>query len=253
MKEFVTIEKNEQLTNIVLKKSIDISDIYKKCNFRKKDNFSKRHTWKVSDKKYVSLYSRDEGRAGTENKYELPPPIDKELYFGTMAVIKHSEEEINNNNILTLDKTEWKKIYEALMGGFEDLDESDESSEEEHIPKKFQTKQGYSKEDGFVVDDNEIEEYNSDSEQDDITSNDGESDESDESDESELDNEITDDINNETNISDEEEYQDDDADMSSLPNDNNASDTSQKQVKKNKNKQDNSDVGSELSEEEYQY
>ena len=34
-----------------------------------------------NDDKYVSLYAKDSGKANTENKYELPPPLDNELYL----------------------------------------------------------------------------------------------------------------------------------------------------------------------------
>ena len=50
----------------------------------------------------------------------------------------------------------WEKIYEKLMGGFEDLIDDDEESEEDYIPPQFKTKQGYSKEDNFIVDDDDI-------------------------------------------------------------------------------------------------
>ena len=58
---------------------------------------------------------------------------------------------------------EWKKIRENLMGGFEDLDEEEEESEEEYVDPKDLTKQGYKK-DGFVVEDGDME-FNSDSEE----------------------------------------------------------------------------------------
>ena len=51
--------------------------------------------------------------------------------------------------------TEWNKLYEKLFGGFEDLDNTDSYSEEEEIPEHFKTKEGYSKEDGFIVDDDD--------------------------------------------------------------------------------------------------
>ena len=42
-----------------------------------------------------------------------------------------------------------------MFGGFDDLDVEEEESEEEEIPAEFLTKEGYSKEDGFIVDDDE--------------------------------------------------------------------------------------------------
>ena len=134
--------------------SITLDTLYKKCNFQKSDNFEKRHTWKYQDK-YISIYSKDTGRAGHENKYELPPPVDSKLYFGTMAIIKHENEKPSDDTLLNTNKEEWDKIYTKLMGGFEDLNSDETEEEEEVIPEEFLTKQGYSKESGFIVDDSD--------------------------------------------------------------------------------------------------
>ena len=136
------------------KKNIDLNQLYKKAGFKKNDDFNKRHTWKVKDA-FISIYARDKGRANTENKCELPPPIDNELYFGSVVVIKHADKNPSNGNLLDLSLVEWKKIYEFLFGGFEDLG-SEEPSEEEYVAPENLTKHGYEK-DGFVVEDDEVE------------------------------------------------------------------------------------------------
>jgi len=158
----VIVKKTGVLGELDWKKNMDLTDIYKKCGFRKNKDFGKRHTWKLSDSEYVSIYSKDSGRANTENKYELPPPLDTPLYFGSLAIIKHTEETPSNENCEDFTVQEWKTMYDKLMGGFEDLDEEEEESEEEYVDPKDLTKHGYKK-DGFVVDDNTID-YNSDSE-----------------------------------------------------------------------------------------
>ena len=146
-------------------KSSDIKDfnkdmLFKKCNFRKQDDFSKRATWKMSDDYFVSLYAKDKGRTNSENKYDLPPPVDKKLYYGSMLLVKHCYKDLTNETVEDFDLEEWNKLYEKLFGGFEDLGEEDSYSEEEEIPEHLKTKQGYSKEDGFVVsDDEEDEDY----------------------------------------------------------------------------------------------
>ncbi len=160
----VVVKKTGALGELDWKKNIDLNDVYKKCGFRKNKDFGKRHTWKLSDSEYVSIYSKDSGRANTENKYELPPPLDAPLYFGSLAIIKHTEETPSNENCEDFTVEEWKTVYDKLMGGFEDLDEEEEESEEEYVDPKDLTKHGYKK-DGFVVDDTTID-YNSDSEDD---------------------------------------------------------------------------------------
>ena len=157
--KIIIIKKNGSLAEVDWKKNVSIENIYKKCTFRTNKHFMKRHTWKINND-FVSLYAKDSGRANSENKFELPPPIDNVLYFGSLAVVKHSQKNISDDTLLDIDINEWKTIFETLMGGFEDLDD-EEQSEEEYVDPKDLTKQGYKK-DGFVVDDNTIH-FNSES------------------------------------------------------------------------------------------
>lgn len=146
----VLVDKSKEKKEI---KNKDINDLYKKCSFRKDNDFNKRHTWKtkLKDKEYkISLYAKDNGRGTNINKYELPPPVDNVLYYGTIALV-------NEDGDLTIEL--WEKIYEKLFGGFENLDDSKSEDEKEvdileSVPDKFKTKTGYLKDD-FVVDDNE--------------------------------------------------------------------------------------------------
>ena len=133
--------------------------LYKKCGFRSENNFDKRTTWKVNvdnEKVVVELWARESGRANMENKYDFPPPVDSVLYFGTCALVRINE----NNDIIELTSKLWKKIYEHLFGGFDDIENEDEDIDEEDelkdIPKEMKTKGGYLK-DGFVVDTNSEE------------------------------------------------------------------------------------------------
>ena len=59
-----------------------LDNIYKKCGFTNNKNFSKRHTWKKGEMFYT-LYAKINGKSGSENKFECPPPVDSELFFGT--------------------------------------------------------------------------------------------------------------------------------------------------------------------------
>ena len=85
-----------------------------------------------------------------------------DLFYGTVAVVASTDESNTSHVDLTIDM--WTQIYDKLMGGFEDLDNDDNDpvEEEEEIPEEYQTKQGYSKETNFVVDDGDVE-YNSSS------------------------------------------------------------------------------------------
>lgn len=70
----------------------------------------------------LTLWGWDEGKAGTENKHELPPPHDEPLFFGDIVVTSSAGD-------LMVD--EWLVFYDAAFGGFEDLDSESEASDEE--------------------------------------------------------------------------------------------------------------------------
>ena len=199
MVKIILVNKNASLTEKSVKK-LELSTLYKKCSLKSAANFEKRHTWKV-DNYFYSVYAKDNGRANSENKYDLPPPVDEELYFSTMTIIKHTEPEVTNGTINDLVKSEWNKVYEKLFGGFEDLDHSEElSDDEEDISDSEKTKEGYHK-DGFVVDDEDDEDYVP--EDDDLEESDSYNDESEELDSEELDSDEL--VSEDNGDSDEEE------------------------------------------------
>jgi len=144
-------------TGIIKETKIKTPDeIYKKCGFKTPKDFEHQVTWAVdccNEKINIKLYAKTNGRANSENKYEFPPPVDTDLYFGTVALIAFS----GDDEILDLYSETWAKAYEDLYGGFEELgsDDSDETDELEDVPDEMKTKEGYLK-DGFVVPDDII-------------------------------------------------------------------------------------------------
>ena len=147
-------------------KSLTRETLYKKCGFRKAEGFELRNKFVVKkfDVESVEVWARDAGKAGTENKYELPPPIDNALYFGSIAVAAFD----SDDELVDLTEDTWKKVYEHLFGGFEDIDNPDSEAEYsedelESVPAEQKTKHGYLK-DGFVVDTNEDDEEEFESE-----------------------------------------------------------------------------------------
>ena len=104
---------------------------------------SLQHTWKAATYE-IHLYAKKRGKAGTENKYEFPPPVDNVLYFGKCLLV-------NPSGDLTIEM--WHEFYESIMQ-FESIEETE--SEPEDLPEGEYTN-GYLK-DGFVVSDNELEE-----------------------------------------------------------------------------------------------
>ena len=139
--------------------NINENELYKKAGLKTRGTFELQTTLEVQlNKKYIiKLFAKKDGRAGYENKYEFPPPIDKDLYFGNVILV-------NNNDNLTLD--EWEAIYDKLNGGFEDLDDSEEEEDEDEEGEFV--KEGYKK-DGFIVDDSEESDYSDESDEFDLT------------------------------------------------------------------------------------
>ena len=160
----IIIEKGGSMKTLTVKEYNE-SDLYKKCGFKKDDGFAQRTEWskiKIDGQNYsISLFAKINGKANMENKYDFPPPIDNELYFGSCALVCKMKDIESGDYIyhpLTIEL--WNKIYEKLFGGFENL--ADTCYEDEHevdelanIPADKKTKSGYLK-DGFVVSDTEL-------------------------------------------------------------------------------------------------
>ena len=153
----------EKLGNV---KTLSVKDykeeeLYKKCGFKKAGDFVKQTEWKkvkIDGKRYfVTLFGKTDGKAGGENKYDFPPPVDNSLFFGSCSLVAKVQEKEGGELLYTNLSVElWNKIYEKLFGGFEDLSATFKEDEEEMdelalIPKEKKTKDGYLK-DGFVID-----------------------------------------------------------------------------------------------------
>jgi len=160
----IIVEKTGSLKSLAIK-DFKIEELYKKCGFKKGEDFTKHVEWSVKyegKKYYIEVYGKTDGRANSENKYEFPPPIENTLFFGSCALLAYLKAEDGSKLYTDISVPLWKKVYEKLFGGFEDLSataEEDELEEDElaNVPKEKKTKQGYLK-DGFVVDSSDTEE-----------------------------------------------------------------------------------------------
>jgi hypothetical protein len=76
----------------------------------------------------LTVWGWKEGKAGTENKHELPPPIDEVLLFGD-AVVSAADADGAPQDLTT---DEWETFYEEAFKGFEETESADgEDSEAE--------------------------------------------------------------------------------------------------------------------------
>lgn len=154
MTYIIIINKNGKVKDKLVK-DISEPELFRAAGYKTGDGFSQLHAWKdieCKNKNYknIMVWGKTRGGAGKENKYDLPPPIDVTLYFGSIVIV-HSGDD---NSAKDLRVQDWSNIYDSLMGGFDDLDNSEEESEEEYIDPSRLDKYGYEK-DGFVVDDDD--------------------------------------------------------------------------------------------------
>jgi hypothetical protein len=165
MTKIVVVDRSGELKTVKVK-DITAENIYKKAGLKSGENFALQHSWGQEDglDQRIELYAKSTGKAGQENKYDFPPPVDEKLFFGPCVLLGKDA----NGNFVDLDEAEWEEIYEFLFGGFEDIgsedsddaeDDIDTDDEVEALTKSTgtiieRTKQGYAK-DGFIVDDDE--------------------------------------------------------------------------------------------------
>lgn len=146
MPKIIIVETNGTVKESTCQDTTDVG-VYKAIKLKSTSGFTCQTTWNVTiadDTFAIALYAKVDGKAGQENKYDFPPPVDSALFFGKCVLV-------NRGGDLTA--SDWNRIYEHLFGGFEDLNsegEGDEDDEDEYDELPLTTA-GYAK-DGFVVD-----------------------------------------------------------------------------------------------------
>jgi hypothetical protein len=120
--------------------------------FLGKGDLSHECDFNLGEGKIVSVFAFEDGVAGKENKFDMPPPIDTQLYFGCIIVVASKEEKL-----IDFSKSDFDSFYEKAFGGFEDLGNEDTWSEEEEENTEDR--------DFIVGDDEEIEEESNEEEE----------------------------------------------------------------------------------------
>jgi hypothetical protein len=175
MPKIVVIEKSGTVKTVSVKE-VSADTLYKKAGFKSGDGFVLQHTWGAEDDldQSIKLYAKKVGKAGQENKYDFPPPMDETLFFGSCVLVGS---DLETGEVVDLEEEDWEEIYEFLFGGFEDLDSEDTDDDEDDVDTDDeleliqkntgvvakQTKQGYVK-DGFIVDDDDESDEDDESE-----------------------------------------------------------------------------------------
>lgn len=145
----IKINKHGVIKNIT-KTDLTFLDKYK--------NISHLYSWTFDTYEY-KLFGSNTGNAGNENKYDLPPPIDSNLYFNDLYLFK-----IKNNIFFDLTIADYNNFYNTLFEGFEDiLEDSKEITEElsEHTSDRDFIDDEYSNISSEEYEDDEEEDSNS--------------------------------------------------------------------------------------------
>lgn len=79
-------------------------------------------------KLHLALYGYKTGKAGTENKHELPPPYDTVLLFGDAYIAAYTDKTMKTSVAFSCD--DYATFYDAAFGGFDDLEDEDTEYEE---------------------------------------------------------------------------------------------------------------------------
>jgi hypothetical protein len=98
-------------------KDYKVEELYKKCGFKKSEGFTLQVEWpvKLEGQRYlIQMYGKLDGKANMENKYDFPPPVDKNLYFGSCALVGMLRDDSNNRAHINLSVELWNKIFEKL-------------------------------------------------------------------------------------------------------------------------------------------
>ena len=138
----IIVEKGGNLKILTIKE-FKLEDLYKKCGFKKGEDFLKQVEWTAKydgTKYYIEVFAKTDGRANSENKFDFPPPIDKKLFFGSCAILAYLKKDDDTKVYTDLSLPLWNKIYEKLFGGFEDLvataiEDEEEIDELANVPK----------------------------------------------------------------------------------------------------------------------
>jgi len=105
MFSLLVLEKSGMVTE---KKVKSFERLYGICNYRNEEGFELLYEWKKLNISYL-LYGKRKGKQTGENKSVLPFPLSEEVFYGTLCLVKKTEEETS----LTLE--EWNQFRDSLQ------------------------------------------------------------------------------------------------------------------------------------------
>tara|TARA_B100000212_G_C27154836_1_gene439079 strand:- start:96 stop:590 length:495 start_codon:yes stop_codon:yes gene_type:complete len=119
MIEILKILKDGSIKIINIDEINELNLLYKKCNFRKDENFINIYTIKYKNYKY-EIWGKDKGKDNQKNIYNFNNIFSTTVYGNCLILLKENENYINFNLIV------WQKIIK-LNSSFDN--ENDENNE----------------------------------------------------------------------------------------------------------------------------
>jgi transcription elongation factor S-II len=113
--------KNGKLTIKSDTAGCQLSDIQTHLKKKKAPTQIGTYAWKSNT---LFLFGYTDGKAGTENKHELPPPHDTQLIFGDIVVLL-SKDKRSFAKPLPIKQDDYETFYTQMFEGFESLDEDE--------------------------------------------------------------------------------------------------------------------------------
>ena len=89
--------------------------------------------------KHLHLFGYQKGKAGTENKHELPPPHDSMLLFGDVLVVVTTSSNSYTQPI-PFKPEDYEAFYTSAFGGFEDIDEEELEDSDQELEEELEEK-----------------------------------------------------------------------------------------------------------------
>ena len=83
------------------------------------------------------LFGYTKGKAGNENKHELPPPHDATLVFGDIVIIA-SKDPNSFTTPVPFKVDDYEQFYSKAFGGFDDIDEDEEEDEDDEYEEEVE-------------------------------------------------------------------------------------------------------------------
>lgn len=163
MLSIVVIRKTGEVSSPTIRRAgFSLDTLYRRGGFSSAAGFGHLHTFAMEGYN-LSLFGKREGRHNMINKFDLPPPVDTPLFYGSLVVLAHAgeAEQLTGEALHDYTAEMWANDYDHLMGGFEDLaacagEDSQEEDELAGVDPALKTRSGYLKSE-FVADDDEVE------------------------------------------------------------------------------------------------